>query len=95
MTDTDKLTEEAIQLATQWQLRAHELQTPQEKARHHKFARLFANPKDKVILTALIDQCFRSANSRRVADQIHYLLSTFGILSFFSAYEKFLMQLFI
>ena len=95
MKKTDNLVEEAVQLATKWQNRAHELQTPQEKARHNKLARLFTNPKDKVILTALIDQSFRSANSRRVADQIHYLLTTVGIPSFFSVYEKFLMLLFI
>ena len=83
MKDTDNLVAEAIRLATKWQNRANELQTPQEKARHNKLARLFTNPRDKVILTALIDQCFRSADSRRVADQIHYLLTTLGIPSFF------------
>ncbi|MBW2431110.1 MAG: bifunctional proline dehydrogenase/L-glutamate gamma-semialdehyde dehydrogenase, partial [Deltaproteobacteria bacterium] len=95
MKDTDKLVEEAIRLATRWQNRANELQTSQEKARHIKFDRLFTNPQDKVILTKLIDQCFRSAHHRRVADQIHYLLTTFGIPSFFSPFEKFLMLLFI
>ena len=83
MKDTDKLVEEAIRLATRWQNRANELQTSREKTRHIKFERLFTNPQDKVILTKLIDQCFRSAHHRRVADQIHYLLTTFGIPSFF------------
>jgi RHH-type proline utilization regulon transcriptional repressor/proline dehydrogenase/delta 1-pyrroline-5-carboxylate dehydrogenase len=95
MNDTDNLVAEAIRLATQWQNRANELQNPLEKARNRKFARLFANPRDKVILTALIDQSFRSANYRRVADQIHYLLTTFGIPVFFSPFEKFLMLLFM
>ncbi len=95
MKDTDKLVEEAVRLATQWQNRAHELQTPQEKLRHRKFARLFASLQDKIILTKLIDQGFRSANRRRVADQIHHLLTTYGIPSFFSPLEKTLMLLFI
>jgi RHH-type proline utilization regulon transcriptional repressor/proline dehydrogenase/delta 1-pyrroline-5-carboxylate dehydrogenase len=95
MKDDAKLTEEAIRLATQWQNRANELQTPREKTRHKKFARLFASPQDKVILTKLIDQSFRSANRRRVADQIHHLLTTYGIPSFFSPLEKTLMLLFI
>jgi RHH-type proline utilization regulon transcriptional repressor/proline dehydrogenase/delta 1-pyrroline-5-carboxylate dehydrogenase len=95
MKDTASIVEDAVRLATKWQNRANELQTPREKARHNKLARLFTNPKDKVILTALIDQCFRSANSRRVADQIHYLLTTFGIPAFFSPIEKFLMLFFI
>ncbi|UCD81297.1 MAG: proline dehydrogenase family protein, partial [Desulfobacterales bacterium] len=95
MKNTDTLTEEAIRLATQWQNRANELQTPQEKTRHRKFGKLFTSPKDKVILTQLIDQSFRTANSRRVADQIHYLLTAYGIPSFFSLPEKILMLLFI
>ncbi len=93
--DTDRLVEEAVKLATQWQNRANELQPPRERARNAKFARLYTNPKDKVILTALIDQCFRSRSNRRVADQIHYLLTTFGIPTFFSAFEKTLMQTFL
>lgn len=95
MKDTDDLIAEAIRLATKWQKRAIELQTPQEKARHNKLAGLFTNPKDKIILTALIDQCFRSADSRRVADQMHFLLTTFGIPAFFSPIEKFLLHFFI
>ena len=95
MKETDNLVEEAIRLATQWRQRAYELQTSQEKTRHRKFARLFKNPKDKVILTALIDQCFRPVNDRRVADQIHFLLSSFGIPAFLSLFEKSLMLLFI
>ena len=95
MTDNRNLLEEAVRLATRWQNRANELQTPQEKVRHKKFARLFASPRDKVILTALIDQCFRSNSTARVADQIHYLLISLGIPSFFSPVEKLLMTLFL
>ena len=95
MKDNDVIVEEAVRLATQWQNRANELQTPREKTRHNKLAGLFTNPGDKVILTALIDQCFRSANSRRVADQIHFLLTSFGTPTFFSPIEKFLIFLFI
>jgi len=95
MKNTDTLAEEAIRLATRWQNRANELQTPQEKKRHRKFGRLFTNPRDKVILTKLIDQSFRTANRRRVADQIHYLLTAYGIPTFFAFHEKILMHLFI
>jgi RHH-type proline utilization regulon transcriptional repressor/proline dehydrogenase/delta 1-pyrroline-5-carboxylate dehydrogenase len=95
MKDNDVIVEEAVRLATQWQNRANELQTPRERARHNKLAGLFTNPRDKVILTALIDQCFRSADSRRVADQINFLLTTLGTPTFFSPIEKILIFLFI
>lgn len=95
MKDTDKLIDEAIKLASEWQQRAYRLQTPQEETRHCQLARLLNNPMDKVILAKLIDQCFRSTKHRRIADQIHYLLTCYGIPSFFSPFEKFLMLLFI
>jgi RHH-type proline utilization regulon transcriptional repressor/proline dehydrogenase/delta 1-pyrroline-5-carboxylate dehydrogenase len=77
------IVEEAITLATKWQNRANALQNSREKARHRKLARLFASPTDKIILTKLIDQSFRSANYRRVADQIYHLLTVYGIPDFF------------
>jgi RHH-type proline utilization regulon transcriptional repressor/proline dehydrogenase/delta 1-pyrroline-5-carboxylate dehydrogenase len=95
MNDTDNIAKEAIKLATKWQHRANKVKHPHEEVRHKRLARLFAKPKDKVLLTKLIDQSFRSANNRRVADQIHHLLTYYGIPEFFSPLEKFLMLLFI
>ena len=94
MNDTDKLTADAIRLAAEWQDRAVELQTPLEAERHAKLARLLSRPLDKVIITELIDQSFRSADFRRVADQVHYVLTRFGIPGFLSMTEKALMTAF-
>ncbi len=85
MNDTDTIIKEAIDLAEAWQNRANDLMHPQEKKRYKQLARLLANPKDKILLTKLIDQSFRSANPRRVADQIRYLLGEYGIPHFFSS----------
>jgi len=41
MDDSNKIAEEAIELAGNWQSRANELRTRRETARHRKFARLF------------------------------------------------------
>ena len=94
MNATDTIIKEAIDLAEAWQNRANDLIHPQEKKRYKQLARLLANPKDKILLTKLIDQSFRSANPRRVADQIRYLLGEYGIPQFFSSFEKLLMHLF-
>ncbi len=91
MDDIKKIAEEAIELAGKWQRRANELRTRRETARQRKFARLFESSTDKIILTKLIDQCFRCADNRRTADQIHYLLAEYGIPGFFSSLEKSLM----
>ena len=95
MDDTYQVAEEAIELARKWQNRANELQTPRDRARRRKFARLFDSSTDKIILTKLIDQGFRCADNRRTAEQIHYLLTEYGIPGFFSSLEKSLMKGFI
>ncbi len=86
---------EAISLATKWRDRANQLQNLREKARNRKLARLYASFTDKVILAKLIDQSFRSANHRRVADQIAHLLTTHKIPDFFSPLDKLLVHFFI
>ena len=95
MDDANKITAEAIELAAKWRDRANELRTRWETVRQRKFARLFENTRDKVVLTKLIDQSFRSADNRRTADQIRYLLTEYGIPDFFSSLEKSLMVGFI
>lgn len=92
---TKNIVEEAITLATTWQNQANQLMSSKEKTRHSQLARLLDNPMDKVILTKLIDQSFRSNNSSRVADQIHSLLTEYCIQGFFSPIEKLLMVLFL
>ncbi len=91
---TEDTIKAAIALAETWQNRANELMQPPEKKRYQQLARLLTNPKDKILLTKLIDQSFRSANPRRVADQMGYLLAEYGIPGFFSPFERLLMQVF-
>ena len=80
---TPSIVKEAIALAETWQIRANDLMYPQEKKRYQQLARLLVNSKDKILLTKLIDQSFRSRNPRRIADQIRYLLSEYGTPEFF------------
>jgi len=91
----DRLIEEAVALAKNWQDRANALLTKPEKQRYQKLARLVASPDDKAILTALIDQGFRPRRMRRAADQIRHVLVARGVPRFFSIPEKVLIRLFI
>ena len=61
----------AVARAERWQNRANELLTADEKAIQEQLLRLLTHPKDKVVLTMMIDQSFRSSNNRRVADQVN------------------------
>jgi RHH-type proline utilization regulon transcriptional repressor/proline dehydrogenase/delta 1-pyrroline-5-carboxylate dehydrogenase len=91
----EDLQHEAVLLAEAWQNRANELLTREEKRYQKQIRHLLTQPADKVTLTRLIDQSFRSANHRRVAEQVTYLLRRYGVPGFFSPGEKALMHLFL
>ena len=95
MNNSEMIAKEAVELAAKWQQRANALRPPDETNHQRKLSRLFASPMDKIVLTKLIDQSFRSSNNRRVANQIHFLLTKLGIPDFFSSFEKILMLGFI
>ena len=91
----ETIIEEAIDLAKAWQDRANELLTHEEKGIAEQMMRLLTHPLDKVILTKMIDQSFRSHNPGRVADQINSLLKKYGVPDFFSSVDKLLVQMFL
>ncbi len=91
----DSLQNEAIKLAEAWQNRADALLKSEEKQSQKQIKHLLTHPEDKITLTQMIDQSFRSENYRRVADQVTSLLKRRGIPGFFSPTEKILMHLFL
>ncbi|MEE4358771.1 MAG: proline dehydrogenase family protein, partial [Desulfococcaceae bacterium] len=92
---TKTIINDAVALAEQWQNQADKLLTFKEKTIQKQMMRLIRNPLDKVILTKMIDQSFRSGNNHRVADQIHYVLKKYGVPGFFSLTEQGLMRIFL
>jgi len=87
--------QKAIETAEKWQDRANELLTAEEKGIQEQMLRLLTHPMDKVVLTKLIDQSFRSRDTRRVANQVNAILKSHGVPDFFSKVEKLLVQMFL
>ncbi len=87
--------QKAVGTAEKWQNRANELLTAEEKGIQEQMLRLLTHPMDKVVLTKLIDQSFRSHDNRRVADQVNAILKSHGVPDFFSRVEKLLVQMFL
>ena len=85
----------AIALAEKWQRRADELVSDFDKKFHIKMNKMLTHPKDKVLLIELMDQSFRTKNNKRVANQIEYLFDKYGMASFFTTSERFLVFLFL
>ncbi len=91
----DIIVQKAVETAEKWQGRANELLTSEEKGIQEQMLRLLTHPMDKVVMTKLIDQSFRSHDNRRVADQVNTILKSHGVPDFFSKVEKLLVQMFL
>lgn len=89
------IAERAAVLAGRWQNRANELLTHEEKGIQEQMLRLLTHPLDKVVLTKLIDQSFRSHNPARIADQANSILRQFGVPDFFNKVDRLLVQMFL
>jgi len=87
--------DKAVKLAENWQNRANELLTKAEKNIQEQMKRLLTHPHDKVLLSKMIDQSFRSNDPKRVADQISNLMEQEGVPEFFNRVEKLLIQMFV
>ena len=91
----EKIMLEAAVRAEAWQNKANELLTHDEKSIQKQMRRLLTHPMDKVVMTKMIDQSFRSHDDARVADQINHILKEYGVPDFFSAKDKLLMRVFL
>ena len=95
MLENKAIIDRAIKLAEVWQTRADELVSDFDKKFHIKMNKMLSHPKDKVMLIELMDQSFRSKDNKRVANQIEYLFTKYGMASFFTTSERFLIFLFL
>lgn len=84
--------QKALHVARALQTRAQELQTPEERKQQTELDRMIHNPSDKVTLTALTDQAFRSDEAARAADQLIHILDVQGVPRFFSPMERTLLR---
>ena len=84
----------AIKLAALILSESNHRLTKEERKRYGELHRMMHDPIGKVFLTALTDQCFRSKNHERIADQMVYLLHLYGIPKFFSPMKRLQLYLF-
>jgi RHH-type proline utilization regulon transcriptional repressor/proline dehydrogenase/delta 1-pyrroline-5-carboxylate dehydrogenase len=92
--DSKVIAQRAVELAAKWQDRANELVNDHDSKFHIQMNKMLSNPLDKVLLIELMDQSFRSATPKRVADQVQFLFDKYVMATFFTSTERFLMWLF-
>ncbi|MCE5318215.1 MAG: proline dehydrogenase family protein [Parachlamydia sp.] len=84
----------AVQLTAWLALEANRRATNEERQRQAKLARLVTDPIGKAFAVNLADQCFRSKETGRVADQLLFLIERYGIPRFLGMGERLGLTLF-
>ena len=84
--------QKALLVARTLMKRAKELQTPEERKQQMELDRMIQNPSDKVTMTAMTDQAFRSKEAGRAADQLVHILDVQGVPRFFSPMDRTLLK---
>src|SRR5260370_12614760 len=78
----------AVELAEALLREARAGQTPDERGRAERLARLMEDPAGKELTIALTDQAFRSRPPERIADPLHYPLEPYGPPRFIEWWER-------
>lgn len=86
--------EKAIELASHILLESNQVISKSDQKRHEELFRMMRDPLGKVFTTAMTDQCFRSKNNNRIAEQMIYLLELFGTPKFVSPFKRLQLYLF-
>ncbi|HEY4832714.1 MAG TPA: proline dehydrogenase family protein, partial [Waddliaceae bacterium] len=85
---TEERRELAIELAGLMLQEAKRTQTGFEHRSQAQLARMMEDSVGKAFTTCVTDECFRSKNYRRVADQMIYLVNKFGIPKYLSYVKR-------
>lgn len=84
----------AIELAAVMIRAANQMQTKKERRTQCQLSKMMEDVNGKAFATSMTDQCFRSENPYRVADQLIYLLKKHGIPQFVSWTTKLQLRTF-
>ena len=83
-----------MDLAAVMQTLANGTITHKEKKIQDELARMMQDSQGKAFTMAMTDQCFRSCDSNRIANQLVYLLRTLGIPNYVRGFKRFSLTLF-
>lgn len=84
----------AVELAAFMLNEARLLLTKKEKKHLRQLAGMVNDPAGKVFTMRVCDECFRSRDNARVADQMAFAMKSYGIPKFVPFFKKFQMKIF-
>ena len=82
-----------ISTAEKYQKRVNKLLASSEKSPENQLKALLHNPVDRNIFFKIIDQGFRTKNTKRIAELLIYLFDRYGIPSFISKQDRAMLWL--
>lgn len=85
---------EVIEWAKQFLSQAEQELTVEEKKEQEKYAILIQNPKDKFLLSKLLDESSQIRSNKRLARRMKTLFDRYGVPSFFDKTDAFLIKVF-
>ena len=88
---TNKTFDSAKELAASWQAEIEQRKQADEIKFHASMQRMLQDPMNKTFLIELLDQSFRSGDSKRVTEQLEYIFSKYQHTSIFSHFEELLV----
>lgn len=91
---TQERAQAAVSLAALMLEEAQRVQTLSEKKQQAQLAGMMNDPFGKVFTTALTDQCFRSQNPQRVAQQLVYVIDKYGVPHYLPLIQRMALQAF-
>jgi RHH-type proline utilization regulon transcriptional repressor/proline dehydrogenase/delta 1-pyrroline-5-carboxylate dehydrogenase len=89
---TDERIELSLQLAASMLQDAHQTQNMEEARMQKRFARMMKDPLGKAFTTMMTDQCFRTNNPKRIANQLCYLLGKMGVPKYLSWIDQLMLR---
>ncbi|MCH2206897.1 MAG: bifunctional proline dehydrogenase/L-glutamate gamma-semialdehyde dehydrogenase [Lentisphaerales bacterium] len=84
----------AIELSSLLLSEANKVQSGHDKKMQSQLARMVEDLQGKTFTTNMTDECFRSNNSKRVANQLVYLIKEFGVPKYLDRFSKLQLSLF-
>jgi RHH-type transcriptional regulator, proline utilization regulon repressor / proline dehydrogenase / delta 1-pyrroline-5-carboxylate dehydrogenase len=84
----------AIELASLLLTEANKIQSHDDKKMQSQLARMLEDLQGKTFTTNMTDECFRSENPKRVANQLVYLIEEFGVPKYLDRFSKMQLSLF-
>ncbi len=85
---------EVIEWAKDFLERSDKEITKAELKEQKKYAILIQNPKDKILLSKLLDESSQIHNQKKLARRIKHLIDSYGVPEFFDSADTFLMKLY-